>query len=87
MKKIATIDCTTGIYETEYTLFDDNGEMVVKAPFIKWDNNNTGVLDFELMVVDKKAQKYVKEMFESGELVDDDGMTMDDYIYGRVSFV
>jgi len=86
MKKLATIDCTTGIYETEYTLYDDNDQMVVKAPYIKW-KNNTGILAFEKVVVGDKERPYVKAMFDAYELVDDDGHTLDDYIFGAIVWV
>lgn len=41
-----TINITCGIYETEYSLTAHrDGSITVKAPYIKWINNN-GSLDF-----------------------------------------
>jgi len=90
MKKLnRTIDCQTGIYDTEYTLVcHKDGSVTVKAPFIRWVNNS-GSLDFTNTTIKagKKAE-FVKKFFEADELViDDEGMflTIDDVIYNNVS--
>lgn len=86
-KTIGTIPVQCGIYDTEYTLLDaPGGQMAVREPYIKW-SNNTGVLDFEVLPVGERARPYVQELFDTKSLVDDDGLILDDYIYGRIAWV
>ena len=84
-----TIDCQTGIYNTEYTLIcHKDGSVTVKAPFIRWVNNS-GCLDFiRTTIKARERAEFVKKFFEANELViEDDGMflTLDDVIYSNVS--
>ena len=38
---------TCGIYNTKYTLTEHrDGSVSIKAPYIRWDSNNTGILSF-----------------------------------------
>jgi hypothetical protein len=57
VKKMAIITTTCGIYETEYTLINHrDGSISVKAPYIKWINNN-GSLAFKTIKIDKFSEQ------------------------------
>lgn len=87
MKKM-TIDCTEGIYDTEYTCREYKDKIVVTRPFIRWENN-TGSLDFEKITWPKmtktgeknKRTEMILSFFRAGELVDDEGCILDDFLY------
>ena len=63
-----TIDCKCGIYDTEYTLTVTGDKMTVKAPYIKWVNNN-GSLAFRRVVVRDEDKADVQAFFDEDVLV------------------
>jgi len=76
------IDCTVGIYDTEYTLTEHrNGTITVKAPQIKW-TGNSGSLDFTRIKITKPSViAEVKRFFREEILADDTGVTLDYLLY------
>jgi len=82
MKK-QTIDVTTGIYDTEYTMRDYGGKITITAPFVRWVNNS-GSLDFrKTTVTNAKTMDVIRQMFNGGEMVNDDQDNLQDILDGN----
>ena len=70
---VDTIDCTTGIYDTEFTITDYGMCMIIVYPYVRWENN-TGCLDFGTARVRSWADMmHVREMIDNDTLCSDDG--------------
>lgn len=58
------LDCTCGIYDTEYTLTSHrDGSVTVRIPYIKW-TNNTGILEFRREKYSGNAAALIKKCFK-----------------------
>lgn len=69
-----------GIYDAQYELREHkDGRVTVKVPYVKWVGNN-GSLSHEIVIVDQLFVNKVKSFFESGELCNDSGESLDDYL-------
>lgn len=87
MKKYS-INCTEGIYDTEYICREYKDRIVITRPFIHW-RNNTGSLDFEKITWLKKTKigeenkriKTILNFFKKNELCDEFGCILDDFLY------
>jgi hypothetical protein len=76
------IDCTCGIYNTEYQLMEHrDGSVSVKVPTIKWQNNS-GNLGFDTCHVTKEPFiSFTKDFFKKDCLCDDSGSTLDEILF------
>lgn len=87
MRTNRTIDCQTGIYNTDYRLTcHKDGSVTVRVPGIVW-SNNTGTLKHTNITIDatKSARdarraRDVKWFFAHERLSDDCGTTLDDIV-------
>jgi hypothetical protein len=84
-----TIDCQTGIYDTEYTLTcHKDGSVTVRVPFIRWTNNSGSLAFTQVTIKAGKRAEVIKRFFADDTLVIDDSgcfLTLDDVIYNNVS--
>jgi hypothetical protein len=76
----STIDCTVGIYDTEYTFVDHGDYITVTEPIIKW-TSNSGTLDFERhKITSDRKKSAIRNMIENDCLIDDDGTPICDIL-------
>lgn len=87
-KQNLVLDCTCGIYSTDYRLTcHRDGTVTVRVPTIKW-RNNTGTLAHTLEHVSLQQDVLrIKAMFAANDgLCDQHCITIDDLIYGRITW-
>lgn len=82
--KTLTIDCQTGIYNTEYTMRDYGSHLIVTAPYVKWQKSNCGTLDFtKTKITNAKTMQTVRTMFDNEELMNDSQDMLQDILDGN----
>ena len=78
MGHLKSIDLTVGIYNSEATITrHKNGDVTIRSPFVKWENNN-GYLAFENIKLTGKPAKIASEnifidqpVMSYGEFIED----------------
>jgi hypothetical protein len=69
--KTTTINCTTGIYDTYYTIRDYGSKIIITAPYVHW-TGNSGTLDFgKTKITNPRGMALIREMVASDHLVSD----------------